>query len=533
MQKNYFTLFCYLLSISVLLAQGGTLDPSFNGTGIIDFKYQNIRTGFRQLQLLHDGKILAFGFLSDDQHIQSAIFRFNPDGSLDHSFGNEGAFTTPNVSPYHIGYDGIVLPDGKIMVIDDVAYKNEIALTRLLPEGIIDSSYSINGISSIFLNINPYYSPAPTSAIRQADGKIVLLAGYWDFDSDLRRAFAMRVLPDGNVDSTFGTAGIVDFIPSNNDWKLEVFGGKIQPDGKIVVAGRTGSTVANQVWYIARLMPDGSFDTSFDGDGVINPNIGNVFSEAAYEIYLLPDGKIIGAGYGQKLPGQQMVMMRFQPNGAVDNTFGLGGKAFVDFGCCHSYINDIIQQPDGKLVVCGSSDEDNVHHRFSVARVKANGLVDPEFGDQGKVVVEINHDSTSAFAAKILLQPDGKILVIGSTLDEVDGYANSGLLVRLNPGTVGTTAAPHAVNDPLVVSPNPVSGNSIQVSYTLPMGEEIWLSLIDVLGQKVRVLLNAQWRSEGQHVELLRLPDELPIGQYLMRLETKNHFQMTKMLKIE
>ena len=534
MHKNYFALLLGLfLSHSLLLAQGGALDPTFNGSGIIETQVQGVQTGFQRVRLQPDGKVLAFAFMYDDTHIQSAVLRYNPDGSTDQSFGDNGAYITENAWPYYEATDGLLLSDGKIIEVSNVVYENSIALTQLLPSGALDSSFSNNGVSFIDFDIS-LYAPYPNTAFLQPDGKIIILGNYFDFTTDIARGFAIRVLPNGDLDDTFGIEGFQTFVPVNPDWKAEIYGGKAQPDGKILVSGRMGKDgdVNSQVWYIARLLADGTFDSSFDGDGVINPNIGSLFSEAAFELHLLSDGKILAAGYGQKLPGQHFTILRFNTNGTPDVTFGLGGKAQVDFGCCHSYIFDIAEQTDGKLVVAGLSDADNIHTRFSVARVKPNGFLDLGFGDQGKVLILFNHDSISARANTIALQPDGKILISGLTTNEIDNELISGILVRLNSGNiVGTSLIDPEHNLQLEVSPNPFSGTSLQVAYTLQEASTISMSIYDQAGRKVLDLVSLEQRQEGLNEEVFKLPTTLPVGEYYVNLETRTGRQLVKIIK--
>lgn len=534
MHKNYFALLLGLcFSHSLLLAQAGALDPTFNGSGIIETQVQGVQTGFQRVRLQPDGKVLAFAFMYDSTHFQSAVLRYNSDGSTDQSFGDNGAYITANDWPYHWASDGLLLPDGKIIMISDVLYKNTISLTRLLPSGVLDSSFSENGVSNIDIDFS-LYSPYPNCAFFQPDGKIMILGTYDDWNTDIGRGFAMRVLPNGDLDDTFGIDGIQTFVPVNPNLKIDIYGGKAQPDGKILITGRMGDAATSQVWYIARLLPDGSFDSSFDGDGVINPNIGNTFSESAFEIHLLSDGKILAAGYGQKLPGQHFTVLRFNPNGTPDVAFGLGGKAQVDFGCCHSYIYDIAEQTDGKLVVAGLSDADNIHTRFSVARLKPNGFLDLEFGDQGKVLILFNHDSISAQASTIAIQPDGKILISGLTTDDDLDQIISGLLVRLNSGNiVGTSLIDPEHSLQLEVSPNPFSGTSLQVAYTLQEASTISMAIYDQTGRKVLDLVSLEQGQEGLNEEVFKLPTTLPVGEYFVYLETKTARQLVKVIKAQ
>ncbi len=534
MKKGTLTFLAVWLAATALFSQAGRLDSTFNGTGIVEMKVDNVRTGFYSVKAQPDGKAVAFGVVSDSTHAQAVVARFNTDGTLDNSFGENGLYTTANNSPYHVGTDGLLLPDGKLILVSDIYYKNEIALTCLLPNGTRDPAFGVDGVSAVFVDIS-LYSPYPYSLFLQPDGKFVIVGYYLDLDNNLiHRGFAMRVLVDGTLDTTFGTDGFVKFIPPNVGWKIDLHGGAAQPDGKIVLTGYMGSTSANQVWYIARLMPDGSLDTSFDGDGLLTPNLGNNFTEKAFDALLLPDGKLVVAGYGQKLPGQQMTVMRFLPTGALDNTFGLGGKTQIDFGCCHSYGLDIIQQPDGKLLVCGESEGPSLPYRFSIARLKPNGAVDKEFGTDGRVVVSIDEDSNLGSARGMDIQLDGKILVAGSTLNKADLYTESALLVRLNPGGSVATKDAHLFADAhLEVGPNPVRGNALRVSYRLSSSTDVTISMMDLLGQKATSLLGKTRRMEGAQTELVTLPEHLPAGEYFLRIDTEQGFQVVKILKTE
>lgn len=534
MHKNYLLFLAYvLLGCNTLFAQGGTLDQSFNQGGILEMKLFGARTGFLRTLLQPDGKILAFSVISDTANIQSAVLRFHSDGSPDLEFADNGVYATANNWPYHLGADGMLLPDGKILVVDDIAYQDAIAITRLLPNGVRDSSFADNSVSYIGFDFQ-FHNPYPSKALLQPDGKMLIVGEYDDSNSEKIGGFVMRVLPDGTLDNSFGNQGVKTFHGVSGNPDLKLFGAKVQPDGKIVLAGRMGNLPEEVFWYVARINPDGTFDTSFDNDGIVTPNIGTQFTEAAFEIHLLSNGKILAAGYGQKLPGQHFTVMRFNPNGSVDNTFGLGGKAQVDFGCCHSYIFDIVEQTDGKLVLAGLSDEDNVHTRFSVARIKPNGFVDQEFGDLGKVLVLIHHDSISARATSVVIQPDGKILLSGLTTNDLDGYTVDGLLVRLNPGgQVGTLAPNQNLDLRLSVSPNPFSGTQLQFEYQLEEATQVSISIYNLLGQEVFNAFNNEPRSAGSHLETLQVPASLPVGEYFTQLQTSKGRQWVKLMKVD
>jgi uncharacterized delta-60 repeat protein len=120
----------------------------------------------------------------------------------------------------------------------------------------------------------------------------------------------------------------------------------VQPDRKIVVAGNaTGSgTMA-----ITRLTPNGSLDTTFDGDGTATIDFGSL-ADLANAAVLQPDGKIVVAGYAQA--DEDVAVARINADGSPDTTFGAAGKATVDFGFA-TFGYAVTLQANGRIVVAG------------------------------------------------------------------------------------------------------------------------------------------------------------------------------------
>lgn len=205
----------------------------------------------------------------------------------------------------------------------------------------------------------------------------------------------------------------------------------VQPDGKIVVVGDARTVFTNNVFGIARLNPDGSHDSSFDGDGQKFVPVGGS-NDIAFSVALQPDGKIVAAGQAYAGSGftYDFAVVRLNPDGSLDSTFGDGGKVTTDFGK-DDIGSKVLIQPDGKIVVIGYS----INDRFALARYLPDGSLDPTFGTGGKVLTSYGEPRFLAFSG--LLLPDGKILAVG----DIAGTRNSDFaLVRYNPdGTVDQT----------------------------------------------------------------------------------------------
>jgi uncharacterized delta-60 repeat protein len=121
---------------------------------------------------------------------------------------------------------------------------------------------------------------------------------------------------------------------------------RVQPDRKIVVAGNASGSATMTV---TRLMPNGSLDTTFDGDGTATIDFGSL-ADLANGAVRQPDGRIVVAGYTQA--DEDVAVARLNADGSPDLTFGGAGKATVDFGFA-TFGNAVALQPNGRIVVAG------------------------------------------------------------------------------------------------------------------------------------------------------------------------------------
>ncbi len=222
----------------------------------------------------------------------------------------------------------------------------------------------------------------------QPDGKIVV-AGFGTTGD----VAVGRINPDGSDDPAFGGTRLIDF--GSFDLGEAV---ALQPDGKIVVAGRSG---ANAV--IARLNPDGSPDMGFGTIGKRVIDYGGPTFDRAEGVAIQPDGKIVLAGVGGLDP--TIVVTRLEPDGADDTGFGLGGTQRVNFGLGYEEGRALALQPDGKIVVAGYTGATVT--RSAVARLNLDGSPDMGFGTAGKRVMA--SDRIEALA----IQPNGGIVIVG------------------------------------------------------------------------------------------------------------------------
>ena len=243
----------------------------------------------------------------------------------------------------------------------------------------------------------------------------------------------------GDLDTTFDGDGTVVRILGPSI--ASAHGAKVQPDGKIVIAGQYGGDFA-----LARYGADGGFDTSFAGDGVVTTPVGSGVDEA-WTLALQPDEKIVAAGLSSNGANNDFALARFDPAGALDTAFGGGdGLVTTPFGTADDEAYAVALQPDGKIVAVGRS-SNGTNTDFALARYDAGGTLDTGFGGgDGLVTTPVGTGADDAYA--VALQPDGKIIVAGLSSN---GTNNDFALARYDAD--GTLDSGFGGGDGLVTTP--------------------------------------------------------------------------------
>jgi uncharacterized delta-60 repeat protein len=337
----------------------GSLDTSFSGNGRrrTDFGAEDEATG---VALQGDGKIVAVGVTGSSEHgghVNFALARYNPNGSLDTSFSGNGRRRTDFVGRAN----GVALQgDGKIVVVGSAGGPGgaDFALARYNPNGSLDTSFSGNGMQTTDFG---GFDEA-TGVTLQGDGRIVAVghahnAGGSDF------ALA-RYNPNGSLDTSFSADGMRTTDFGSFD---EANGVALQGDGKIVAVGR-GDDAGD--FALARYNPNGSLDPSFSADGRQTTNFGGFFDHAT-GVALQTDGKIVAAGAGVTVGdvgAADFALARYNPNGSLDPSFSADGKQTTDFGGDSDAANGVVLQGNGKIVAAGAGLGPNQTRDFALAR---------------------------------------------------------------------------------------------------------------------------------------------------------------------
>jgi len=393
-----------IISLSTkLYAQPGTLDVSFGAAGIVttNIGAGNDR-GFSVVQQ-SDDKLLVAGFSNNGTNNDFALIRYNVDGSLDAGFGLGGIVVTPIGTGNEGGQQVIVQPNDKIIV---AGFANmgtfDFALIRYNPDGSLDNTFGVAGIVTTPIGIGDEQCHSVTL---QPDGKII--AAGFAFNGTNNDFGVVRYDTSGTLDPTFNGTGIV-----TTDFGIGTDIGRsvaIQTDGKIVVGGWAfnGTTFD---FALARYNTNGSLDLTFDVDGLVTDTIGSL-DDQGYSLSIQPDGKIVLAGITNNGVDIDFAIIRFNTNGSLDNTFDMDGRVTTDFAGANDYGYSLAIQADGKILVAGQS-LNVADNDFGLARYNPNGSLDVSFGVGG--LVTTNLGSAGDVGWSVAIQGDEKVVVAGS-----------------------------------------------------------------------------------------------------------------------
>ena len=352
------------------------------------------------------------------------VTRLLASGAPDTNFGVNGLAIAP-VPDVNVGTPAssvALLANGKIVVggtcYEPTAQLNRICVARFNPDGSIDTTYGTSGVNKVAWGTQ---SISASSMVTQVDDHIVFGAQCRPTAASQYNLCAIRVTPNGELDTTFGfLGGIGAQILYNN----LVGGIAIQPDGKIVLSGscRAQNPPNPNRFCAIRLLSNGQADASFGTGGfgqvsfvVGAANAGDVESRA---VVIQRDGKIVIGGRCRASNGvpTSFCFLRLQTDGTVDSSMGASGT-LIGFGATVSAeVLSMAVQPDGKLVaggLCYSTSNPNLRD-FCAARLHDDGTPDKSFSGDGLVITPVG--SSEDLLSAIAVQPDGNLVAVGSCL---------------------------------------------------------------------------------------------------------------------
>ena len=506
-------------NISILrFSSTDELDNTFGNSGIVTtgIRYPGNDHAYA-VALQNDGKIVVTGYTWDTNLFSDfATVRYNTDGTLDNSFGNNGKvitnITNGDDNPYAIA----IQADGKILVAGR-AY-GYFLIVRYNTNGTLDTLFGINGIVKTQFTNN---SSGAYSMSIQANGKIVLAGD--TYNSITLGDFALvRYNIDGSLDSTFGTMGkVITTLADSNFYGNSI---AIQSDGKLILVG----TFLND-FILIRYNINGSLDSSFGTNGKVITDFSGG-KDIGKCIAIQADGKIIVAGSS----GGDIALARYNPDGNLDNTFGLSGKTIASNsnGDTIDMANGIGIQTGGKIVVAGGAyinyNSESYYHS-EVLRFNFDGTLDNNFGTNGEMVTIVG-DGYSNYNS-IVIQPDDKIVAAGVSFTSSGIYGNDDefTVVRYNSNLSGENDYSFEESN-FLLYPNPAI-NWIAVEYTLFKDEVMTIGIYDISGKLIKSILSNTKINKGRIKEQIDIRD-VQSGIYIVRISSDSLNKYIKIVKL-
>jgi uncharacterized delta-60 repeat protein len=377
-----------------LMAQAGTLDPKFGKGGIVT----TANTGANAGALQGDGKIVVAGSIATNQNQQQpGLLRYNTDGTLDPNFGIGGKVVIggTNAGP---AFAVTIQTDGKILAAAPANL--HLTVFRFNGNGSVDNTFGNNGATAI-QPAEVFLAPASGGIALEPDGRILVATAH---NEGGPLQIVARLLANGQLDSTFGSNGVaptfggdsVAVLPNGN---ILVGTGSVTsayaPNGAVVkdfgIHGQTpgfanevgGFVVNNNSATVTRIITagtiftdlnlmslnsvsgfllvsyniDGTLDNAFGiHGGVTTPFPGNILARA-FAVALQRNGAIVAVGQTALTDtgSSDFALVRYNPNGSVDTTFGNSGFVSTAFGTSVAFASTVLIQIDGKIIAVGKS----------------------------------------------------------------------------------------------------------------------------------------------------------------------------------
>ena len=439
-----------LLLISIIgiqqssFAQAGAYDLTFANAGFGTYMPGNVNDLGYSIAGLQDSSMYVLSAARINNISLSVVMHIKEDGTIDSSFGNAGrAIMQYGTSIYM--YSMSLQTDGKILAtgLSYVTVSDANFITcRINTDGTIDSTFGNNGYAEYGFGTN---EDAANAVKVLSDGSI-LVAGYSRQPN--KRSTLVKYTTDGVVDSTFGVNGVL--IISNAGGSTDQITSIDQlVDGTIVSTGfKTSSSGANSA-------------IAFRIDNLGNPLGGIVNLSSGSDSRA---SAILSDGYQYYIVGNNSTatfITKLDTLGVIPTSFNNGNYVSLSGGGAITYLAGITRQWDGKIVVCGSSGQTNFTRGWMIARFNANGLIDPTFGTNGKVIYAFGAN-VFADAYGVCIFSNGKIGVTGFR-SSTAGTANDCIVTRLLNDSVCLTP----------ITPSPLTGQFLNVcgktlTYTIP-----------------------------------------------------------------
>lgn len=373
---------------------------------------------FERVAVLPDGRLALGGrFTAVNGIPRTGFVVLDATGQVDESVADLELPADRGIRALHVDREGRLVVAGWFSTIRG---EERSAIVRLLPDGSLDPTF-----------VDPQLDVVK-AVVEEASGDLVV-GGVFSTVEGRPTPRLARLLADGtprpgSLDGTFGEGGLVLAAVDPPEFAFDV---AVQTDGGIVTAG----TVSGRGGRISVMRFDdtGKSDPTFGGDGAVQTNI-TPGDDWAHAIAVQADGRLVVAGHAGGSSGP-MAVLRYLPDGRLDRSFSGDGKLTIDFGYGAEVAYDVVVLPSGKIVVAGAIDGRG--GRIGLARLRTDGSLDPGFGSGGKVATNITEHQD--FAWSLVAAPGGRVVAAGVADTGLNGSPVAVAVRYLKDGRLDTT----------------------------------------------------------------------------------------------
>ena len=406
-----------LLPAAPALALPGDLDRSFSGDGqaVTPLDQAGEASG---VALAPGGRIVVAGLAWGEAYPSPALVRYAADGTLDSGFSGDGKLVEPGDGDFGAV---AVQPDGRIVAVGSdqapAGGGRTLAVYRYTSAGAPDPTFSGDG--KVALPLAEAYAAA-TDVVLGPDGTIAVAGvAFGKAEPYAVDTVLARVTAGGAPDSTFSGDGVL--LLAGADGYEAARGLVRRPDGALVtVSGTSECSTCKEMFRVVRVTAAGELDPGFDGDGVRVVDFPTDGNAGPNGVALQSDGRILvsGAVYDSQLTQTTSALVRLLPGGSLDPSFSGDGRAPVR--TTQSTVppghGAVMLQPDGRIITIGGSDG------LFVSRYTADGQFDPSFSGDGyaePLTPQIAVAGVTRIADGVV--HDGRIVAVGDAPDPADG----------------------------------------------------------------------------------------------------------------
>jgi uncharacterized delta-60 repeat protein len=491
MKTKTYTTIAFIMIFNLVVSQ--TIDSSYGTNGRVVSELSPGVDALNAMALQTDGKIVGLGFANN----KLTLVRYQTNGTLDTLFGHQGIVLTNFTSNFFSPYDIVLQTDGKIIIL--AANSSTMMLARYTTNGILDTSFGVNGIADIneILTSGPYCS----SMELLPDGKIIVTGSI-----SFHTIFIIKYNSNRDLDTTFGTNGYTTTSLPTDSYIISSEDLCIQTDGNILLAVSLTNTSGYEDFSIFKYTSNGILDTDFGNEGFVKTDIGGIMvTDTPSTIKLQPNGKILLSGTSNL----SFVVVRYNSDGSLDTTFNSTGIATTNVGGAYRMCSHMLIEPDGKIILAGYIGDD-----FGSTRYNLDGSIDPSYGNNG--IYKIDFGTSYDYSNSIIRQSDGKFVMGGWTSFFCSNRAFG--LIRFSSNAL--KLEDYNRDNSLKVYPNPTNSIiNIQSDFTINT-----IELYDIQG---RILSTSLENSNDVNFDISKRQN----GLYFLKIKTEKGIKVVKIVK--